>query len=1146
VSGWWVALTLLGCIREVGPGPDLGRCADLPDGVYTFGDAAIGTCIAGPADIEFFEQDGGTFLAVTNADPFRHFRSGSVLILDWDEIAAQLDGEPPERILMHEAPIAAALEILDDDDGDGEGDNPFLGGFGYLPEHQAAVVTSRLTEGSALRSGRDEAFVLDLTEMELSGGVQLVDTLQLEDDPFPVAVEAATQRVYVGNLTDHSVSVLSSRSDLGDGDILTVIDVAPDAGAEAEPIVDVDASGSLATISTVSITDPVEVVEDLWTLTYIDGTVRMYVPTAIDDTGIDGLVRYASGDGVTFSPSAFGFELGLGEVRDAFAEVDLASGVPILWFARADGTIRRARVGDGDPSEWLLDDQPVLAGTYGSPSVAPLEASIGLFVSRVSSAGTSEVALATSLDNITYDFEGPVLSPSAGLSYEDPFVVFDPRANRLRMWLTVRSDDGTVIALSESDDGRDWTEPEEVLVSLEEELAAPVVTLFDGRYVMYHAVDDGLAWRYDAAWSWDGRQWFALDTVLPAQTGYDPLEPPRVALRTEVAGAWRVEGVDVGQISSLLPSGQPPLPLVGFELAVASGQELLNAVIPDQQAARGLVPGSSVLTDEGALLYVTAIGRGTRSQVAILDEDDDESVLAVSPSELSEMLGLGADQGASDPLVYRDDEGFVMFVTVQDGDGTELRRSTSSDGLDWAPLSNQLVLTGEAEFDIAGQYAHSIELLDDGRFRLWYTGTDGATSRIGSAIGDSLRSRLARERGEISEWRFGTGVPGSFDDSSVSHPVVVEIDGQRHLYYTGFDGASRHIGHAIIADDRTILRRTAPGSDLSVPAMDGLARTFSAGGVESPVLTALSDALGGSYLQLWYAGCDTACTPGDGTRRLGRAVVAAVAPDEMFAEQRFPTAGDLLGFVTRRGGPGAQVIELEQNTADLQTLGYGMSSMTLDADRGFLYITTKLDDVIYVLDVHDDTDGSFVDSNALDFEALLQIDTGNTLAGFRDMVLAPTRGLGILAGRNPDQLVVVDLDRIPDDAVKEQVLSTAVGVIPLESASEDAGALTLATFSGSGMALTDDEQLLLVPHFRSNAMSVFDMRLGAWGEEVAWLPNLGENPHLVAISPDGRYAVVANYLGEVEEAFVSSTLAIVDLDPTSDRYLEAVTWLANR
>ncbi|MEZ4240836.1 MAG: hypothetical protein R3F59_32705, partial [Myxococcota bacterium] len=418
---WWV-LTLLGCIQKVSPGPDLGDCAEIPDGVFGFGEAGIGTCLAGPADLSFFQQDGGTFLAVTNADPFRQFRTGSVLVLDWDALAEELDRDDvPDRLFMDRVPVAGVLEISDDDDGDGEGGNPYLGGFGYLPDHQAAIVTSRLTEGGNLRSGRDEAFVLDLTGLERADGMKLAQTVTLQDDPFPVVVDSATERAYVGNLTDHSVSVLSTRPGVGNpDDIVTVVDVAPDAGAEAEPIVDVDGSGSLATVSTLSVTDPAEIFEDEWTMTYVDGTVRLYVPTAVDDT-VDGLVRWSSGDGFGFEPSPIGYERGLGEVREPFSEVDLDTGIPILWFARSDGTILRSRADiDSDGWLWVTDDQPVLAGArfYGSPSVAPLEGAVGLYVdSRDAPGEPAEVLLAESVDNVVFSVDQTVLAPPAGLSY---------------------------------------------------------------------------------------------------------------------------------------------------------------------------------------------------------------------------------------------------------------------------------------------------------------------------------------------------------------------------------------------------------------------------------------------------------------------------------------------------------------------------------------------------------------------------------------------------------------------------------------------------------------------------------------------------------------------------------------------------------
>jgi DNA-binding beta-propeller fold protein YncE len=434
---------------------------------------------------------------------------------------------------------------------------------------------------------------------------------------------------------------------------------------------------------------------------------------------------------------------------------------------------------------------------------------------------------------------------------------------------------------------------------------------------------------------------------------------------------------------------------------------------------------------------------------------------------------------------------------------------------------------------VTSQRPHSVEV-DGDTYRLWYTGFDGSTQRIGSASGGSLRGRLTREGGDVDDWRLGPGIAGGFDDTGVKDPLAVVIDGVTHLYYAGSDGTTWQIGHVTLDPDGTVVRRYDPLTGLPAKAMGALGRTFSALGADSPVLLSADDGL-----ELAYAGYDGTA------RRLGLARVPAEAPDEVYPAQRFPTAGDTLSFTTSQKGPGFDVIELGQSTETFAVPAYGMSAMALDAQRGFLYVTTKLDDGVFVVDVRDDSDGTFVDSNHLDLEGLLQVDTGSIAAGFRDIVISPTRGLAYLTQRNPDGLVVVDLSRIPDDGDKELILDAPVAVLPLQSQADDAGVDSYATIGGDGMALSADERFLLVTHFKGNALSVFDLDRGAWGEEIAWITHLGENPHAVRISPDGRWAVVANYLGDVLEDTVSSTLAIVDLDPDSDTYLEAVTWLGN-
>jgi hypothetical protein len=1153
-SLWW---SVLACIRPLAPGPELGACAEIPDGVFRYGEAGIGTCLAGPADLSFFQQDGGTFLAVVNADPYRQFAAGSVLVIDWLELAEVLDDDPPRRIPM-DGVTAFAFSGRDDDNGDGFGDNPFYGGFAYLPGPQVAVVPTRLSENGVLRTARDEAVLLDLSRMELAGdGIAAAGALRLEDDPQLAVADPETDRVYVGNLTDHSISVLTARVGADVALPLAEVDIARDAGTSDAEFVDLDGDGSLAEMTRLALGQREFLVEDDFLLDWIDASLRLFVPTPVEDSEVIGLVRWASGGG-DYRPTAFGLEeffdqTGLdgfgGTVHEPFVEVDEA-GTTTMWFARDDGTIWRAAQNTLAGS-WIAEAQPVRSGgLHRAPSAAPLDEGVGLYTERVpTQGGPSAVHLSVAPDGVTFSDEGIVLAPSGDQSFGAPFVVFDPAIGRYRMWLAIRSASGSVIGLSESEDGRRWSAPIQVLTVPGGVVEAPTVARLDGRYAMWTSLRDDAGWSHGYSWSWDGVSWTDPVVVATSEVPADTERPPRAGVIAQLAGAWRVSSETGGSVGSLLPAGlDEPVELVGLELSVANGHEFPNAILGSGRPATSVVPSSALRDGAETLVYATAYDAAGRGRIVVLSVDDPGTAEAGEPvpdwevvadgSTLRDDLGLTPAETVTNPIAVRDDQGVVVFATLTDRDGARIVRLESADGLRFGRLDRTPVIRGQSDsgWDRAAQRGGSIEVRD-GEVHLWYTGDDGSRQAIGVAVAPSVRDPFVREPGLGEDFAFGTGLPGSFDDTSVADPLVVRTGDVTHLYYAGFDGLSWHLGHATRNDRGTqFVRRVDPDSELSVSAMDGLERSFSALGVRAPVLLA-QDAGG---LVLLYAGVDGA------GQRVGRARVPSSAPDLVFAAQRFPTSGDRITFSTTRGGPGAEVIELGQTTQWYATTGIGMSSIAHDPDRGFLYVTSKLQDDVYVVDVRDDSTSTFSDENVFDLETLARIDSGSLGGGFRDAILSPSRSLLYLTQRSPDALVAVDLDRITDDDSKAPVDQVVAGVIPLGSAGEDLGADSVAFIGGAGMALTDDERFLFVAHFRQNAVSVFDLDRGDIGEEIAWIPWVGENPVDVRISPDQRYAVVANYVGEVENNHAESTLAVLDIDPNSDRYLEVVTWLVNR
>ena len=131
---WWM---LAGCIQK-SPLPDVGPCAVYPEGIYEYGQIGIGTCLAGPTDLQFL-SDGR--LAITNGNPWLDFTGGSLLLVDTAalEVAAGAGG----RTLVSDLG-AQALDLP-----------TFSGPMGYVPDQEMLLVAGRFSEGGRTRSIKD-------------------------------------------------------------------------------------------------------------------------------------------------------------------------------------------------------------------------------------------------------------------------------------------------------------------------------------------------------------------------------------------------------------------------------------------------------------------------------------------------------------------------------------------------------------------------------------------------------------------------------------------------------------------------------------------------------------------------------------------------------------------------------------------------------------------------------------------------------------------------------------------------------------------------------------------------------------------------------------------------------------------------------
>lgn len=1122
-------VVLSSCVRTIGAGPDVGACADYPAGVYTYGQIGIGTCLAGPADMAFIPtNDGRLLLGVANADPYQTFDSGSVLLVD----TASID-------------LTKGKNTLDQVDAIGMIANKYPAGLGWVADRDLLLATGRFSEGAATTSARDHVAVYDLSDSQAPVPWSDGPEITVEDDPVFVQTDATRHLAFVTNITDHSVTVLDTSSSP-----IIPIDIAPDAHVTPAVSAHVPTSGfglapggSSYDLDGSTIIDATLIPTDTWTMTWVEGTYRLWTSTPDSD----GLARWSSGGG-DFTRVGTADELvpdeiaGMSSMRDPFA--GLISGGLAMYYS--DGGVLKSIQWDAGTDAWAPSTITTRvtghAGTWnafigGATALSQDGNATYYYEGRASATGTPAIGRTGVEDNYRASGDPIVVAPEGSDGVGQPDVGIDDITRTIRMWLGVHSAAGWRLAIAESANGGATFDAPEDLVGLPSDVAAPVVTWASGRYLMWASRDDAGGTTIIQGWSYDGVHWYDVHDAIQTGRPWDESEPYRVALQADPTGKFRLEGTDLGLISGLASGGGHDLvaSALGFSIRVTQGAEVQP---PDGVAVNGLVPGAFATIDGEDVLFATAYDADLRAHIVELVQT------AGGWDLLADDLVADGDGGnvggVESPVVVEQDGGFAMYYAAAETDGAwRIHRATSPDGSVW-DADPHAMFASATGWDGVEQRPHSVEALEDGRVRLWYGGSNGSRTRIGSAIGDG--ATLAPEAGTADDWQFDLGQPGEFDDSGVGDPLVVTTSSGRELWYTGNDGVVSHIGHAVDVDG--VWKRRADGLTRgTIAVMSGLPDSFSEGGVSAPILGPRADA--GS---IWFAGYD-------GTeQRVGRSIIGETAgPDGraavLYPTPRFPSAGDTLQFSTVRGDEGPSVIELAQFVDGITAKGLAVDGATYDQARGFLYLTSKLTNYIYVVDVRDDSAGDFVDRNAFDIEALILVNTATGPHGFRDATVVGDRLY--VDSYAPDALWAIDLTKVVDDDRKQVVHDAVIGALPLALSTQDAGVPSYTGTSGvhlggGDMDLSPDGRYLWVPQYADNSVSVFDLELGEMGQEIARIPFIGEGPHQVRITPDGRYAYVANYLGEVNDNEVSPTIAIIDADPTSPTFLTPLTWLGNR
>lgn len=1107
-------LLLLSACVESAPPPDVGDCADYPAGVYEYGQIGIGSCLAGPADVAFV----GDRLLVSNANPWGDFTGGSILSLDLGLLPHDGDLHRVTELDPAAVPMPSLMGDMDLAEGD-----------------TLLLATNKLSEGSRTREDWDHLWFLDVSDpaapaLAEDRGVDGA-AIEVGADPTGVSWDAGNGVAYVVNRTDHSVALVDTT--------VSPAELLPPGGPARvleTGFADADNSGSRASFVTLEPAETDSLTSNAWTMEWSVGAVRVWVPSPeglyrVNGNGEDGWER--SNLPVDLDP-----EVSDGLVDDLddpwFIAYEDADGATYgRMFFTSGGAIRAASEGSLLEAFAFEEASVLVPGsgwdtTLGGPAAVYADLVWYLFYDG-GDGTTQSIGLAISADGANFARSGdtPVLSSPTGESFEDPYVAFDGQSDRWRMWFTARVGDDWSIGEAWSTDLLTWTDTGTRWAPSGAGAGAPAVQYYGGRF---HLLYDrpGLGNDIYEAVSVDGTHWEPVGAAFRADTP-SVGGPRRVAMFALSEGAFHLRDTT----GELLPTPVTPGDAVsdgynGFSLRVAAGQW----VDPEQLDGRADAGVTVDAVHEGQvyLSLTEAEGVGTiavGTQVGRGVEVAAEAALAPGAAG-----GWDAEQVSSPVVATVTGERVMYYAGMADG-VTRIGRATSVDGTTWTADADP-VLEPEADWESVGMFPTSITVGEDGALHLFYAAWDGGTWRVGEASSDD-GVRFTRVAGVEDSWTFEGGALGDWDDSGARDAFVRwnPTLGVDQMWYAGTSGEGWQIGYA----ERVPGEAWVPATDADGAARPVIAAgpgSIGAGGLVRPVVVSE-----GGLDVLWYAGLD------DGVPRVGRAVLGD--PDRAWKDLNYPTLADTWGFsAVPENDEEAIALGVTTSSGTAELLGCG--TLARDEARGFLYVGCELSPTLLVLDVRDDSAGSFQDLNYLDVESLVTFTTTSSAsAGVRGMMFDPTHTWLWFLNDSPEAAFAVDLSTLVDDADVESVSDAIVATLPLpRGIARDEGVNTQANIGPGRMVLHPDGHHVFVTNFNNNSVSAFDLSLGAPGTLIAEATDIGENPYVAAVSPDGSLLVIGNYTGEVDQAQVSSTLTVLDADATSPTFLQPLAWIGNR
>ncbi|HTY58137.1 MAG TPA: T9SS type A sorting domain-containing protein [Bacteroidota bacterium] len=195
---------------------------------------------------------------------------------------------------------------------------------------------------------------------------------------------------------------------------------------------------------------------------------------------------------------------------------------------------------------------------------------------------------------------------------------------------------------------------------------------------------------------------------------------------------------------------------------------------------------ASVSYDSSAQIYrmwftSLAEGFGTSFVISSAISPDGQDWYASMKGPVYRVATGGYDNSVRAPRVIRDQQGYKMYYTGQNGNSYAIGLATSTDGKSWQRYANTPILTPDSasKWDSLAQAFCSV-YYNDTTYYMWYAGGDGINGGIGLATSS-----------DGIHWTHAPGNPvftkshSGWDSAAVSGPCVVRVGKTFYMFYGG-------------------------------------------------------------------------------------------------------------------------------------------------------------------------------------------------------------------------------------------------------------------------------------------------------------------------------------------------------------------------